>query len=48
MIIAIPTPQTASQTVKCSLGLRGHAKGKTEQRFRWSEGEWWARQGLNL
>jgi hypothetical protein len=23
-------------------------KRESDQRFRWSEGRWWARQGLNL
>jgi hypothetical protein len=47
-IADIPAPPTSSQTVKCSLGLRGPAMGRFYQHFRWSEPCWWARQGLNL
>jgi hypothetical protein len=47
-VTAIPTPQTASQTVKCSLPLLGRTEMRTDQRFRWSDPLWWARQGLNL
>jgi hypothetical protein len=47
-LTAIPTPQTFSQTVKCSRGLYSRAEGRTQRRFHWSEPVWWARQGLNL
>jgi hypothetical protein len=36
-VIAIPTPQTSSLAVKCSLGLHGRWRHKAWQRFRWSE-----------
>jgi hypothetical protein len=47
-VTEISTPQTASQTVKCSLGLCDLARGEAQQHFRWSGCCWWARQGLNL
>jgi hypothetical protein len=44
-MLELPTLQTSSQTVKCSLGLCGRAKGTVHQRFRWSDPVWRARQG---
>jgi hypothetical protein len=47
-MLELPTLQISSQTVKCSLGRCGYEKRTGQQRFRWSEAYWWARQGLNL
>jgi 4-carboxymuconolactone decarboxylase len=44
----IPPSQTASQTVKCSVGHCRRPRRTAQQHFRCSEACWWARQGLNL
>jgi hypothetical protein len=44
----VPALLTSSQTVKRSLRLTGIGEPRSDQRFRWAEACWWARQGLNL
>jgi hypothetical protein len=42
-VTAIPTPLTASQTVKRSLALLERSAVRSHLRFSWSDPMWWAR-----